>query len=564
MESGLTSPALNAPSPSTRFSNTNNGGNYKSTACTSSDVCELSNDADNSGPFPSSGPSSSHCDGGASLDEDKPAKKVSFQKHAKKGPRRDINTCNDPLDLVDPVNPVDPVNLADIERHAGPAIKSQNKLQSSVSAIKSVAAVEVKFTDRAAPGEGLEFYTPCDEFEELEEEHLDSHLYVDWMDVWLGNITEPGRAVMLKKAGNEFCDIDTDTLRWRNPVVQPITLMARPGRLGGYIDEAVVWRQLNYTANYRIRAWRDFLSRKAENAKTLFTQIEDYNKAGEQQMWSGDEYKKYDGPHVAIRANVVLRPATLEDMVGVTAIYDLEATTGTQASHREPVKTEFYQLLFQTCQQQQLPFIVAVAQEEEKIDMNLVPASQRELFQEFLEFRATREKAAKTDSIVGFAHTSVLDFGLVPGAGLADDLNLFSVKLQLYVHPDHRLKGIGTALLDRMVSFASTLSPRLPGYKWQYDGDNRVYADSAVDSARPVHRMYMTGQFPSSVDKSELEWRDKFLGKYGSFERAAKLKGHCRGRGGEFLDVILWETEVRPMNELVRNRGGIRQGVAGG
>jgi GNAT superfamily N-acetyltransferase len=440
-------------------------------------------------------------------------------------------------EALDPAPPA-PVPMAKIQQITGDPMLPRKASSVSMATIKSEYIPPhsklAKFVDRAGPDGKCELYNPYDEDEVFDSDVLHRANSKSWVMSWIiDNTKENTRHVVnLKNSLNQFCDINTFTGKYMEPVKFPVTLMGRPERDNGFLDDRVLWRQFNHTSNYRIRAVRDMISRREDIKKHIIKNHEDAIERAEAQADIDHANNKYNNPRIIPKESVYLRPTKIEDVIDVCKIFNLEVVDGIQAARFDEVKPSWFVRIFKAVANQKLPFIVAVECDEE-VDINLVPDGQKKMYREFLAYR--EQQKTGTEKVLGFAYMQDMD---------ADEWDTdyeytgkpVTAKLHFYVHSDHRRHKIGHAMLNRMVSFVSSRVWRTPGYKWEESGDEGIYADSAQDNSACVGKLVMETHYPDPNDGT-LTWHKKFFGHAGKFDMMPIDKTQSRRYGHQ----VRWE-----------------------
>ncbi|KAI0550190.1 hypothetical protein F4679DRAFT_594834 [Xylaria curta] len=116
-----------------------------------------------------------------------------------------------------------------------------------------------------------------------------------------------------------------------------------------------------------------------------------------------------------------LRPATESDIQLIAAIYNREVSEGYKAMDTKPIKPNDFHTVYNRCQIERMPFVVAVEGYHGVTDQK----------------------------IIGFALVTELSHGI---AGSLETLSSRGGKLLVIVEPEYRQKKVGTALIDLIMT----------------------------------------------------------------------------------------------------------------
>ncbi|EFX00386.1 hypothetical protein CMQ_7388 [Grosmannia clavigera kw1407] len=156
-----------------------------------------------------------------------------------------------------------------------------------------------------------------------------------------------------------------------------------------------------------------------------------------------------------------IRPAKKSDMKGVREIYNLEVLKGTQATDAEPLDLEDISSILTICRKSMLPFIVAIAGQND---------------------------TETPEEVMGFGFLSIYQPGL---AGGLNGTSRYSVKVNVFVHANHRQKGVGSTILSKLLQLCSlNYSPKKDyGAQYFHSDDTELYR-SCHESPRQYHQVF--------------------------------------------------------------------------
>ncbi|KAK7413812.1 hypothetical protein QQX98_007305 [Neonectria punicea] len=249
-------------------------------------------------------------------------------------------------------------------------------------------------------------------------------------------------------------------------------------------------------------------------------------------------------------ASCLLRPATPQDFFQIAIIINKERQQekSPQVMETTPVGVQDIGKIYESCRTSLQPFIVAVPSAEDFLDRSKWPKGADKEFEEFVRFKQA-QKASKPTGIVGFAFLADLRLGLF---GSPCHGSRFTGRITVLVHPDHRQKLYGSALLDRMLLSVAVYHRSLVDYKWDCPDPALIYEHPATRNQRKYARVYIEA-LSSKVETEKNAWMSKMLEKF-EFQRTAVFEQAVRtdrGVNSEWLDLAVWELEARPAVEIV-------------
>ncbi|KAM0436702.1 hypothetical protein ACHAPT_002413 [Fusarium lateritium] len=296
------------------------------------------------------------------------------------------------------------------------------------------------------------------------------------------------------------------------------------------------WRRWNMTSEM-------YISRELTRREKLKEQI--LEKLQQEQLSQLPEEEPWPD------ARCTLRPAVPGDCAEIAQIMNLEIQ---QEGHSQilipyPVTASDIRAVYDACLKGLRPFIVAVPSQNEFLDRSKWPKGAEQEYQEFLKFKKSQEPS-NSGAILGFAFIADTRQGFLGGMCPASRL---TGQIRLAVHPGHRRKLIGTALLDRILASVVVGHRSLVDFKWECSNPNSMYEYPADRNRRQYARVYIDIFFTGEDDPS-LAWMTRMLEKF-DFKRVGLFKESAkRGtRGGKWLDLVVWELEVRSAAELANH-----------
>ncbi|RSM03699.1 hypothetical protein CDV31_010381 [Fusarium ambrosium] len=354
------------------------------------------------------------------------------------------------------------------------------------------------------------------------------------VDKWQLNDWKPPIVTELKLSRDpamDSCDIDTDTGELIKPI-KHIRIKTEDRTITHNMGDPE-WRRWNMTSEMYIS--RE-LARREKLKEEVLGQLkqEEVSQLPEDEPWPD--------------ARCTLRPAVPEDCAQIAQIVNLEIQEEghSQILLPQPVTASDIRAVYDTCLRGLRPFIVAVPSQSEFLDRSKWPKGAEQEYQEFLKFKKAQEPS-KPGVVLGFAFVADTRQGFL---GHMCPASRLTGQIKLAVHPEHRRKLIGTALLDRILASVTIGHRSLVDFKWECSDPNSMYEYPADRNRRQYARVYVETFFTGEDDPS-LVWMTDMLEKF-DFKRVGLFKETAkRGtRGGEWLDLVVWELEVRSTEEL--------------
>jgi hypothetical protein len=201
------------------------------------------------------------------------------------------------------------------------------------------------------------------------------------------------------------------------------------------------------------------------------------------------------------------------------------------------------------------PFIVAVASENDFLDRSKWPKGADKVYEEYVQFKNSQESSG-TGTILGFAFVSDARMGLF---GEPCHGSRFAGRITVIVHPDHRGKLYGAALLDRILLSVAVYHRSVVDYKWECPSPTLVYEHPVTKNQRKYARLHIEGLFARQDDGREA-WVDKMLENF-EFKKIGRFGQVARTEKGAWLDSVMWELEARPVREITGDETQRRIGM---
>lgn len=359
---------------------------------------------------------------------------------------------------------------------------------------------------------------------------LSLNFATDSVGKWRGQLEVAPEARLPSGPDIGRCDINTETGQLLKAVKQPdahIVHSDGPCR----DDRDIAWRQANMTSSLHIKRRQEVLKRQEQAQVVVWHEAP----PPEEVVWP--------------KANCLIRPAMPSDFAGIADIMNLEIQQGRppRVLQAERVTAEDVAFAYNYCQRNSRPFIVAVPAEEDILDRSKWPEGADDAYEEFLKFKRTQPKK-EIPSVLGFAFVTETRVGFL---GSLCSASRFSGQIKLVVHPAHRRKLYGSALLDRILLCTTVYHRSLVDYQWECSEPALTYEDLPGRNKRKYTHLYIDTFFESSEDP-DVDWMTKMLEKF-EFKKTASFKGSMRldrGDDSAWMDLVTWELAARPVTEI--------------
>ncbi|KAF4988751.1 hypothetical protein FGRMN_9580 [Fusarium graminum] len=333
------------------------------------------------------------------------------------------------------------------------------------------------------------------------------------------------------------CDIDTVTGKLIPPV--RYIKLQRDGK-----EQPHIRRRMDLTSGGHI-------TREITRRQTLKEEIQRREQEAQYAKQAIVEAEEEIWPN----AGCTLRPVATKDFHHIAEIINLEMNQGQDSQiFLSKVEAAHIATLYNACLAKHRPFIVAVPSPGQIPNRAGWSKAEEDEYQEFLKFKQARN-ASQSHNILGFAFIADSRQGFLGGACPG---SRFTGQIRLVVHPSHRRKLIGTALLDRILMCASIYHRSLIDYTWDCSETRRTYEYVSAHNQQKYNKLYLEtflirreegeGEDPRTAGISWL--LEKF-----DFERVAHFKDAVKhgNQPGIWKDLVVWELETRLTSEIVED-----------
>ncbi|KAL7950849.1 hypothetical protein V8C42DRAFT_307737 [Trichoderma barbatum] len=354
---------------------------------------------------------------------------------------------------------------------------------------------------------------------------------------WLLQTAKPPAAVLpLASRGaidHYKKDIDTETGGFMPEIRYPDTFKSlHEGPSRDHRD--IAWRQANMTVELQI-------TREIRSRELLATKLRSQMKPQAQAI----PVEQETGPN----AECIVRPATPKDFEAIAAIINMEsrAKDSPQIIEWREVTAANVQKIYDSCRDNLQPFIVATTAEDPLLDRSNWPKNSTKAYQSYLAFRSTQAKVSQ--EVLGFAFVVEARAGLLGGPCPG---SRHTGQVKVIVHPDHRGKLYGSALLDRILVCTAPFHRRAVDYEWQCQDTSKVYESISCQNRRKYAWIYVE-TFCAGRDDPALKLVTGFLQKF-EFQEVCYLRSAVktdRYYESQWLDLVLWARETQPLSNIV-------------
>ncbi|KAF4964342.1 hypothetical protein FSARC_7709 [Fusarium sarcochroum] len=331
------------------------------------------------------------------------------------------------------------------------------------------------------------------------------------------------------------CDIDPTT----GQLVPPARYikLQRDGIDGHSHDKTNPnWRRLNKTSEEAItneiarrRAIKEQIERQVLEEQTVVQSLQE------------EEWPK---------ASCTLRPVESGDFQGIADIINLEMQQGPSSQVFLPrVEPGHVATIYNACFQRRRPFIVAIPGVQELPNRSGWSKADEDDYQEFLRFKKARG-TAQPPSILGFAFVTDSRQGFLGGMCPG---SRFSGLIKLIVHPDHRKKLVGSALLDRILSSVDIYHQNVVEYIWDCSETRGIYEYISAHNHQKYNKVYIDTFFTGKEDP-RVEGMERLCEKF-DFHRVAYFEEAVKhgNQPGVWKDLVVWEHHARSTSEIVED-----------
>ena len=356
---------------------------------------------------------------------------------------------------------------------------------------------------------------------------------------WLSTSPEKSSALDLRAAeglGLHKCDIDPESGAFMPAVEQPDTYRREGDMSGGSCPDAK-WRHSNMTSELQIA--RELKAR--DKVLRMLTQHTQTIRPALQEPVQ-EEVDEWPSAQCSIRPVEAGDFETIADIVNA----DSGQSSLTLIGETQCVTADDVSTIYERCRSSSMPFIVATPQEEDFLDFEKWPKGSRKVYDLFAAYM--KAKPQQAESIVGFAFVSEM----APGLGtISRHLSRFSGMVTVVVHPEHRRKFYGSALLDRILLSISPFHLSLLDYKWECEDPEGIHESPATRNTRQYAKVYVQGFFENQSGaefKQVAALLDKFEFSQSAYlPRCVRTDEHLESR---WLDIAIWECEATPLFKI--------------
>lgn len=244
------------------------------------------------------------------------------------------------------------------------------------------------------------------------------------------------------------------------------------------------------------------------------------------------------------KANCKVVPATEAHFAAIAEIIHLESGAKDRVPQvldggKTTVKDIFR--IRDKCWLHYRPFVVAIKESAELMtDRARWPEQAHDEFAEYMAWK--REQPKEKAVVVGFAYVTETKIGFLnkpnPGAR-----NVGTIRL--LVHPSHRGKKYGSALLDRIYQSTAPYHRSLVDHEWSEQNEgNLVYERNVAYNQRQYSQVFIEVHTVSG--DREMKWKKAMLEKF-DFARIAcfeKMLRTDRGEDSQDLSLEVWRMET--------------------
>lgn len=245
------------------------------------------------------------------------------------------------------------------------------------------------------------------------------------------------------------------------------------------------------------------------------------------------------------KADCVVRPATKDDVAEIAQMLNSDHHFRAAESHSIP-KWDIRAIL-NKCHAGNRPFVVATTADDELLDRSNWPAGADKAFRAYVKYRTTESEQPKS-SLVGFAFAAPRLGANFDTCNVGTDHSCY---VTMFVHPDHRLKGYGSALLDRILLSVSPYHRSLIDFEWKCEDPSEVYEHPASNNAQQYSRVFVE-YLDAHAETERLQSRKPLLEKFGfkSVGNLTCMRSERHDGKQVWLDLFIWELEAQALENV--------------
>ncbi|RGP75537.1 acyl- n-acyltransferase [Fusarium sporotrichioides] len=292
------------------------------------------------------------------------------------------------------------------------------------------------------------------------------------------------------------------------------------------------WRRTQLSSGERIR--REIVRREVLREEVV--------RREQEEKYANPSFEEDKVPDAAC----TLRPVGVQDFQAIADIINLERQQGQSSQVYLPkVDRNVIGTLYNACLHKHRPFIVAIPSPGRIPDRTNWSKAEEEEYQEFLKFKKSRETSQPT--VLGFAVITDVHQGFLEGTFRG---SRFSGNIKVIVHPQHRKKLVGTALLDKILSCVNIYHRTEIDYTWDCAEPRQTYEYVSAHNLRKYNKVYAEF-FSVGENGPEVESIQRLLTKF-DFEQVAQFKDAVKhgNEPGVWRNLNVWELSVRPTSEI--------------
>ncbi|OLN83379.1 hypothetical protein CCHL11_02997 [Colletotrichum chlorophyti] len=369
-----------------------------------------------------------------------------------------------------------------------------------------------------------------------------------WIAGWLETVQHGCKPSFLedRTPDHHLFAVDTSTGELMDRIEQPPTFANHEDEMA--MKPAMAYRRSDWTSNlviHREITIRQKIMQQQEDAKGAarlqqVTVTKSFSPTGFSDVEKVNEKSNEAGKKLL--ADCTLRPGLMSDASGCASIYNMAIAKNMRLVDTNSVSAQRFESIMNECKRENLPFIVAARQKADLTDAKNWPSL--DAYQQYMKWKKTQptEELCSEAAIYGLAYLSPYERGVGGGTGVASQ----TAKATVFVHPEHRRCGVGSALLHRLLTQTSILFVGHVEYKWS---DPTATVDYFYKPEfRDIHRIIFQSMMKDEGDDN-LKWMDDFMSTF-QFDKAGHLSQVYQieePHGVEWYDQVTyihWATKV--------------------
>lgn len=244
------------------------------------------------------------------------------------------------------------------------------------------------------------------------------------------------------------------------------------------------------------------------------------------------------------KADCKIVPACPEHFSQIVEIIQLESQATDcvpQVLDSSEFKIKDVERIAEYCKSRFRPFVVAINEPDDFTDASKWPEKSQNEYKKYMAWKKKQPRAEPV--VVGFAFVMDPKLGFLlpksdPGAR-------FVGSIRLLIHPGHRRKQYGKALLDRILLSTAPYHRSLVEHGWhEPEEGGLVYEWRATDNQRQYAQLFI--EVNTAPGDKDIKWKRKMLS-YFDFQMIAcfpKMLRTDRGQDSKDLNVEYWRMET--------------------